>query len=148
MKDFIKVNRDFWANFSAQPAIQKILVEEPTIPPITHANAIFTVILNQARSLTPVWLFRCGWDIELLKSYVPTAEYVIPPKPSRLSRLRMILLAIWKFAVIYVTRDILSFSYDGVKYGDIVYDTYLRREKLATVVNQRNGALFKPNTLA
>lgn len=134
MKDFIPRNRDFWAIFSTQGTAQKILVEEPSgTPMITHVGAIFTVILNRAKSFTPVWLFSPRWDIELLKSYVPTAEYVIPPKLSWFSRLRMILFAIWKFVIMYVTRDILSFSYDGVKYGDIVYDTYLALEKLATI---------------
>jgi len=134
MKDFIPRNRDFWAIFSTQGTAQKILVEEPSgTPMITHVGAIFTVILNRAKSFTPVWLFSPRWDIELLKSYVRTAEYVIPPKLTWISRLRMILFSIWKFVIIYVTRDVLSFSYDGVKYGDIVYDTYLAQEKLATI---------------
>lgn len=133
MKDFIQRNRDFWANFPAQHSTQKILIEEPSIPLITHANAIFAVILNQAKSFTPVWLFSRDWDIELLKSYVPTAEYVIPPKLSWFSRLRMILLAVWKFVIVYVSRDILSFSCEGVRYGDIIYDTYLSQKQIATI---------------
>lgn len=133
MKDFIQRNRDFWANFPAQHSTQKILIEEPSIPIIIHPGAIFTIILNQAKSLTPVRLFSHDWDIELFRSYVPTTEYVTIPKLSWLSRLRTIFVAIWKFAIMYMTRDIISFSYDGVKYGDIVYDTYLAQKKVATI---------------
>lgn len=133
MKDFIQRNRDFWAKFPAQRTTQKILIEAPSIPAITHANAIFAVILNQAKSFTPVWLFNRDLDIEFFKSHVPTAEYVTLPKLSRFSRLRLFFIAIWKFMVMFFTKDILSFSYDSVKYGDIVYDSYLASEKLATI---------------
>ena len=133
MKDFIQRNREFWAKFPTHPTSRKILIEEPSSNLInTHGAAIFAVIFNQAKSFTPVWLFSRDWDIEFFKSYVPTAEYV-KPKLSRLSRLRLFFITIWKFMVMFFTKDILSFSYDGVKYGDIIYDSYLASEKLATI---------------
>lgn len=130
---FVQRNRDFWLSFPVRNTDRKVLIEEPMVSYITHPNAIFAVILNQAKSLTPVWLYSHAEDIELLKSYVPTAEYVSLRKPSWLCRLRMVFSAIEKFLVMYRTRDVLSFSYDGVKYGDIVYDSYLWQQQVATV---------------
>jgi len=132
-RDFIYQNRVFWSAFPAKAYNKKVLIEEPSIPMIKHANAIFSIILNQAKSLTPVWLHNNAEDIELLKSYVPTAEFVSVPKASRFDKIKMKLAAIWKFMIMYLTKDVLSFSYDGVKYGDIVYDTYLKRCSVATI---------------
>lgn len=132
-KDFICQNRVFWSAFPAKAHNKKVLVEEPSIPMINHTNAIFSVILNQAKSLTPVWLCSNAEDIELLKSYVPSAEALPSPKASWFDKIKIALAAIWKFTIMYLTKEILSFSYDGVKYGDIVYDTYLKRQNVATI---------------
>ncbi|MFC1961612.1 hypothetical protein ACFLWN_00985 [Chloroflexota bacterium] len=133
LQDFIPRNRDFWAQFTPQRGTEKVLVEEPTSPLITHGNGIFTIVLNQARSFTPVWLDSPDWDMELVRSYVPTAESVTLPVISWFQKLGMMLVAAAKFLVAFFTGDILAFSYDGVRYGDIVYDTYLQQEQLATV---------------
>ena len=133
MKAFIQRNRDFWTSFPVRNTDQKVLIEEPSVSYITHVNTVFAIILNQAKSYTPVWLYSGAWDIELLKSYIPTAEYARLPKPSWLDELRMISTTVWKFLVMYRTKDILSFSYDGVRYGDIVYDSYLWQNQVATV---------------
>lgn len=133
-KEFIQKNRDFWSSFPSKENGGKILIEKPSISGITHTNAVFTVILNQAKSYTPVWLYSDEWPIEIFKSYVPTAKY-IKNQIILFDIFRIILVSIWKFLIIYKTRDILSFSYDGVKYGDIVYDTYLTHEKVGTIKN-------------
>ncbi len=130
--DFIQQNRNFWSSFPVQNNGHKLLVEEPSIPVITHDNAIFTIVLNQAKSLTPVWLHSSHCDIELLKSYVPLAEYK-KIHMSSFQKLRIAWISIRKFLSMYRTKDILSFSYDNVKYGDIVYDTYLATFKVATI---------------
>ena len=134
-KDFIYQNRVFWSAFPARGYNRKVLIEEPSIPMINHSNAIFSVILNQAKSLTPVWLCNNvkAEDSELFKSYVPTAEFMSFPKVSLFDKIKMKLAAIWKFVIMYLTKDVLSFSYDGVKYGDIVYDMYLKRCSVATI---------------
>lgn len=132
--DFVEHNREFWSFFSAKDSNKKLLVEEPSsIPMIVHGNSIFSLILNQAKSLTPVWICNSDENIEMLKSYVPTAEFVSIPKASWLDRIKMKFAAIWKFMLMYITKDILSFSYDGVRYGDLVYDTYLTQEEVATI---------------
>jgi len=77
-------------------------------------------------------LYSDEYPIELLQSYVPTAKYTTNPK-NYFGIFKIIMISIWKFLAIYKTRDILSFSYDDVKYGDIVYDTYLAHEKVGTI---------------
>lgn len=131
-KDFIEQNRDFWSSYSMKKGKHKILIEEPSIPAITHANGVFTVILNQAKSFTPVWLHSKRCKIELLKSYVPNAEYLKMPL-SPIKKIKLFFIVLKEFIIIHKTKDILSFSYDGVKYGDIVYDTYLATFQLATI---------------
>ena len=131
-KDFIEQNRDFWSGYSVKDDNHKILIEEPSIPAITHANGVFTVILNQAKSFTPVWLHSNRCEVELLKSYVPAATYLkIPLSP--INKFKLFFVALNEFLIIYKTKDILSFFYDGVKYGDIVYDAYLATFQLATI---------------
>ena len=131
-KNFIERNGEFWSSYSVKKDGNKILIEEPSIPEITHTSAAFTVILNQARSFTPVWLYSNRCEIELLKSYVSTAEYLkIPLLP--INKLKLFFVTLKEFLIICKTGDILSFSYDGVTYGDIVYDTYLATFKVATV---------------
>lgn len=132
-ESFICQNRIFWSAFPAKAYNKKVLIEEPSIPMINHANAIFSIILNQAKSLTPVWLCSNAEEIELLKSYVPTAEFMSFPKASWFYKIKMMLSATWKFLIMYLTKDVLSFSYDGVKYGGIVYDTYLAARQVGTV---------------
>lgn len=129
---FIPRNRDFWSNFPAKSNGHKILIEKPSIPETTHVNAVFTVVLNQAKSFTPVWFYSDEWPIEIFKTYVSTAKYIKNPIIF-FDIFRIAIVSIWKFMVIYKTKDILSFSYDDVKYGDIVYDTYLAYEKVGTI---------------
>lgn len=129
-KEFIQRNHSFWSSFPAKKNGHKILIEKPSRQNITHVNAVFTVILNQAKSFTPVWHID-GEYIEMFKSYVPTAEYIKYPHIF-FDIFRIIAISIWKFLVMLKT-DILAFSYDGVKYGDIIYDTYLEHEKVATI---------------
>ena len=133
IKSLIQKNRHFWIHFPARKGDEKILIEAPSISMVTHVNAIYTVILNQARTLTPVFLTRSKYNLEFLKSYVPTAEFVSIPQPTRLSRIKLRLIALWKFLMMCMTRNILAFNYDGVTYGDIVYDTYLTERKVATI---------------
>jgi len=133
MKDFVKINKKFWSSFSTKISDKKILVEEPSISMIVHVNAIFSIILNQARSLIPIWLYNSNYDIRLLKSYIDSAQYIKIVRLRRFKNIELIFVILYKFIVVYITKNILSFSYKGVKYGDIVYDTYLLREKVATI---------------
>lgn len=133
MKKFTILNKDFWSSFTAKCGEKKLLIEELSNPSCTHPNLIFSLIINQAKHLTPVVLSSPKADVELPESYVGTTEFVSIPQLPWYSRLKMRLVTIFKFILMYITGDILSFSYDGVKYGDIVYDTYLKQRSVATI---------------
>lgn len=133
MKDFTQKNKEFWQNFPAKDGSLKILIEEPLLDIIVHPNAIFSLILNQAKALKPVWLYAKGCNIELLRSYVPNAELLEGTRPSLFNKFKAAIISAYKLLRMLVTKDILSFSYDGVKYGDIAYDAYLSRNQAATI---------------
>ncbi len=126
--EFTKVNRKFWSQFKIKNNGQKLLIEEPGRITILHANAIFAMIINQAKGYMPVWL---GKNNRLVQSYLPDTEFIAQKK--QLLKLYTAILAIPKFLKVLLTKDILGFHYDKVKYGDIVYDTYLFENKVATI---------------
>ena len=136
MKEFIKENRKFWSQFKIKKGEQKLLIEEPSSPAITHVNAIFAKIINQAKSYMPVWLYDKHYQKrQLLQSYFPDAKIIIQKKPSfhKLQKLYILVIVLIKFLKIYLTKNILGFKYNGVKYGDILYDTYLGKNHVATI---------------
>ena len=133
----VKENRKFWSQFTIKDNGQKLLIEEPGWAMILHGNAIFAMIINQAKGYTPAWLCKKGCqERKLLESYFPNIEIVTTRKkslPRELRKLHAVIIALIKFLKIYFTKDILGFHYDGVKYGDIVYDSYLHENKVATI---------------
>jgi len=135
--EFLKENRKFWSQFEIKNKGKKLLIEEPGRIMIIHRSAIFAMIINQARGYTPAWLCKkdCS-EYQLLQSYFPDVEIVTTRNkslPRELRKLRAIVIALLKFLEIYFTKDILGFHYDGVRYGDIVYDAYLYENQVATI---------------
>lgn len=81
----------------------------------------------------PVWL--CGKDCEekkLITSYCPEAE-IITTKKWLSIKIYSALIAFIKYLKILLTKDVLGFHYDNVKYGDILYDAYLFENSAATI---------------
>ncbi len=143
MDKFIKENRKFWSQFRTKDNGKKLLIEEPSNPVITHPNAIFTKIINQAKGYAPVWLHdkHCQ-KLELLQSYFPDTEIMTIQKKLFSQKLYAVIIAFFKFIKILYTKDILGFHYNEVKYGDIVYDVYLFENKVATI-KKINFKIFK-----
>jgi len=134
MNKFIEKNRKFWSHFEIKNSGQKLLIEEPGRVMILHANAVFTIIINQAKGYTPTWL--CGKnrrDHQLIRSYFPNAEIVISGEIWLFKKLYATIIAFIKFVKILFSKNILGFHYDKVKYGDIVYDAYLFENKFSTI---------------
>ena len=133
MDDFIKKNKEFWSQFKTKSGDKKLLIEEPGRIMITHANAVFSIMINQAKGYMPVWL--CGENCEgkkLIRSYCPNAE-IITTKEWPFIKAYSVLVAVIKFLKMVFTRDILGFNYAGIRYGDIVYDAYLFENRVATI---------------
>jgi hypothetical protein len=134
MKKYININKKFWSDHKAIEGRDKILIEEPKYLPVVHANAIFSLILNQAKKYSPVWLHdKSSQDLELLRSYVPAATIKKNKNLSFFTNIQVLIVSIIKLINLYFTKRILDFHYDGIKYGDIIYDHYLRYYQLATI---------------
>ena len=131
MNRFIKENRKFWSQFTIKNSGKKLLIEEPGR---IYTKAILSMIVNQAKGYVPVWL--CGKDPrqhQLIRSYFPDAEILTTQKKWLPRKLYATIIALFKFIKILFTKNILGFHYDGVKYGDIIYDMYLYKNKVATI---------------
>ncbi len=134
MKEFITENRKFWSQFTIKDSNKKLLIEEPGWAMILHPNAIFAMIINQARGYTPVWLCEKNTqEHQLLRSYFPNAEILTTRIKWLPRKLYATVIAFFKFIKILFTKNILGLHYDKVKYGDIIYDVYLFENEVATI---------------
>lgn len=133
MDEFLKINRQFWSNYALKPGGPKLLVEEMGLPMILHMNAWFGNLLNLAKGYQPVWLNGEKYDAALIKSYFPQSEPVNQTGPGWWLKIYALAAATLKFPKIAWTGNILDFYFDGVKYGDIVYDSYLFTHKVSTI---------------
>lgn len=129
-----KENRKFWSKFPIKNNGLKLLIEEPGLAMLLHTNAVFAVIINQAKGYTPVWLSRenCP-ELQLLRSYFPNVEVMTTDKKWLFKKIYAAVIAFFKFIKLLFFRNILKIHYDGVQYGDIIYDTYLAENEVATV---------------
>lgn len=131
---FIEKNRLFWSALLAAPVVHgDVLVEQSGIPVLTHDNAVYALLLHRSRGLRPVWLSRDAQQQEIFRSYVPSADFTWTTRLPLATRIRLGITVLWKFLPIVFTRNILAFSYGGIRYGDIAYDTYLSQERVGTV---------------
>jgi len=112
---------------------KKLLVEEMNLPMIVHMNALFALILNQAKGFYPIWLNNQKYDDALIKSYFPDSEPLKKSTFSFLLKIYASLIALAKFPQILVTGNIVNFYFDKIKYGDIVYDNYLYTYHVSTI---------------
>ena len=143
MEKFIKENRKFWSQFTIKDNGKKLLIEEPGWVMITHANAIFAMIINQAKGYAPTWLCRKNpQEHLLLRSYFPNVKIITAQKKWLPRKLYAVIIAFFKFIKILLFKDLIGFHYDKVKYGDIVYDAYLFENKVATI-KKINLKIFK-----
>jgi len=128
---FLKKNRKFWSQFPAKNSGKKLLIEEPGR---IYMKAIFSMIINQAKGYIPVWLCENNSQLhQLIRSYFPDAEITLTEKKWLPKKIYAAIVAFFKFIKIFFTKNILGFHYDGVKYGDIIYDMYLEKRKVATI---------------
>ena len=132
-QEFLNLSKEFWAFYPPGVSSHKILLEEESYPPTVHCMGIFSVILNQAKRLIPVALEPSEEIFQIMQSYLSNFEKTALPKLSLSDKFKILILAVWKTFLMRVTSDILGFSYDKVRYGDIVYDTYLSQQEVATI---------------
>lgn len=135
IQEFIEKNREFWQDNIIESGDKKLLIEEANLPCIIQDLAIHAIVLNKAKGYIPNWIYSDNVSLELLKSYNSSAEYIKMSKLNAFEKIKVYVSSILQFAKILINRNILSVRYDGVKYGDIVYDVYLSQEQVGTIKN-------------
>lgn len=140
INDFINVNKKMWKSFQNNEIKEKLLVESPQDKYmfIVHCMAMQTLILNKARGMQPLWIKNEKVPIELLKSYVPSAEYIDLERLKTIEKIYMRFCIFVQYIKILLTGNALNFKFAGIKYGDILHDTYL--------AIYQQGTLQRPNS--
>jgi len=132
-KSFIEENAGFWAHYAEsqrgkQPG-KYVLVEQSDHPIIILCNASFATMVSHARKVRPLFVLNSSHDgsmRKILESYYPTSAFVY------IRSWRYIMLwvlarfqAARAFRALESPEDILNFRVDGIKFGDLIYDTVL-----------------------
>ncbi len=136
LKDFIELNKEFLGYTYNNKVKENLLVENPCDHYfINHCMGVQTTVLNMAKDFKPLWLRNDNIPIEFLKSYVPTAEYTDLPEIKPLERFYIDTITNINYLKLLLTKNIINFHFDKVKYGDIIYDTYLAENQVGTIKN-------------
>lgn len=133
LNEFIEINRELWKDSLNKISDKKILVEEMGAPFLLHGLANHAIILNKAKGYQPIWIPNKIVPLELLKSYVPSSEHAVLYQLSFFEKTKVFLSAVVSYVKVLLKQDVLSFKYDGIKYGDLVYDGYLDRKKVGSI---------------
>ena len=134
--EFIAKNKKYWCDYNIEGERKgDLLVECNTTAYILYLLALNALKICNAKNLYPVWLTDAkSYDVfEQLKSYDKCATRVYYPKLNSLDKIKISCQALIIFKKIRNSKDLLSFKYDGVKYGDIIYDTYLTENQVSTL---------------
>lgn len=133
LSGIIRINAVFWKGFVGNDRTEKLLIEKPSICFITHLLCVQSLIVCKANRYYPVWMNSQDTPIELLKSYDPLARYLADYKLNFFEKLASKVSSLYQYAKMKYKKNILSFSIEGVKYGDIVYDSFLSKNKVGTI---------------
>lgn len=133
LNEFIKINRELWKGNINEKCDKKLLIEEMGSPFLLQGLANHALVLNKAKGYQPIWIPNKGVSLDLLKSYNPLSEHAIVYKLNFCEKVKVFNSAIAEYIKVLFNRDILSFKYDGIKYGDIVYDGYLDRKQVGSI---------------
>ena len=141
--EFIRANQELWSRIPTDKGSNDLLlVEAQRHPVISHANAVFARIIKEAKGLNIGWINTGNQEIqERLASYDSTSYTVSLNRLTRFDKLIVILQFARSALKMLLTGDILSFSLDGIYFGDILYDSYLARFEVATVPGVNKGVL-------
>ena len=127
-------NRKLWSSLTQRKTGPKVLVEEIRTPFTYHLLGVHTVVLNQSKDYQPVYLGELSEeDMDLVRSYVPSASNVTRPWVTRWDNWKINILVIWQFLKLKFGARIISLNLFGVKYGDLLYDQYLAKYKVGTI---------------
>lgn len=135
MNSFIQANSKMFSRFSGNTCSNGVLLVEPQRHPIiSHANAVFACIIKRAKGLRIVWIDNSDENITArLISYDDDSHVTPLSKLTFFDKMAAILAFLRTALYIIITRNIISIKLDGIRFGDILYDSYLADNKVATI---------------
>ena len=141
--DFIQANRGLWDKIPTREDTDGLLlVESVRHPIISHANAVFARVIKEANGLSIGWIDSGDPEIqERLMSYDSTSRTVSLYELTLSDWLAIGSRFVRSALKMLLSKDILSFSLDGIRFGDILYDSYLASYKVATIHRVNKGVL-------
>jgi len=141
--DFTRANKKLFSKIPTSKGSNGLLLVEPQRHPIiSHANAVFARIIKEAKGLNIGWIDTGVQQIqERLASYDSNSRTVSLTNLTWLDSLTVIFKFVFSSVRILLTGDIRGFSLDGIPFGDILYDSYLARFKVATIPKVNKGVL-------
>lgn len=127
---FIRTNAEFWhrlgRDLGHRPGV--VMVEPQFHPVILLSNASFAAIVAHARDLTPLFILegRHQRRERLILASYPGARFVFLDSPRyAFAWLLALIHALLVYRRWRRPSDILEFTCDGIRFGDVIYDAVL-----------------------
>ena len=140
---FIQANKELRSKLPTSDGSNGLLlVEAKRHPIISHANAVLACIIKEAKGLNIGWIDTGDRQIrERLASYDSTSRVVPLSKLTSSDKLVIRLRFAYCALKMLSTGNIRGFCLEGIPFGDILYDSYLARFKVATIPKVNKGVL-------
>ncbi|MCF7800155.1 hypothetical protein K9M16_04110 [Candidatus Babeliales bacterium] len=136
--DFIQINENFFSNVLTIADDFKgiLLVEKNTHPILSHSNAVFACMIRNAKNLKIGWI-DCEQDEinNRLLSYDKKSFIIQGKKNSFFEKFKINLVFFITVLKLLATNNILQLKIEGIKFGDLLYDSYLGSFYVATIKN-------------
>lgn len=132
-KYFIEENAAFWSQYAKRTGDEQpqkyVLVEQNSHPIILLCNASFATIVSNARSVKPLFILSSSRDRstrKILESYYPDSSFIYTNSWRYVAAWILARFQATKaFRALDSPKDILDFRVDGMRFGDLIYDTVL-----------------------
>jgi len=141
---FLKINKEIWNSIKPKHTEEKdkdgsgkselLLVEMQNHPILMHGNAVFCCILREALNYKIAFLdVKQNLVKEIYRSYDQNFLFINFHRLGLQGLITFLYIFFIKSIKILFTSRILDFKIDNIKYGDILYDSYLAGYQLATI---------------
>ena len=147
-KAFIETNSSFWKRYSQRQVkceSKYIFVRREQYPLILIGNAHISSIIASAKNLKLLFLIpsRSHRSMRKVLDSFPNATFVYEDSLRHFVFRRFSYLqAMRAMRSLHTPSDVLNFEIDGIRFGDVIYDTYLARG-FATLRDVKDPALFE-----
>jgi hypothetical protein len=132
-RNFIKKNKEFWYEYTSKSKEgndKYVLVEDNVHPIILLCNGSFAAIVNHAKGLKPLFMVNSSNSIlkKIMRSFCSNSDFIyLNSWRCLFFRIKAYFRAIKAFTRLHSPEDILDFSIDGIRFGDLIYDAVLVR---------------------